>query len=538
MQQLKQPGECQAYTGNNSQVSVVLIEDHDLIRLSVRLSLESSGQVQVLGEARTGVSGVALAKDSNAQVVLMDLGLPEMDGIEATRLIKQTTSKKVVILTSHVDDRSVMSALEAGADGFVLKDTKTEDLLSALYSVAHGASWLEDSIARRLAGQLYPVLPSANIQLSEDEMRILLMIKSGLSIQEVAQELCLPVAGVHDTVTNVLRRTAKRESEAKENCSIPAVDLGDNFEFALICTRCRAKVVGSDECPDDGAPLTPDPLIGTQLTDRYLIVSLLGTGGNGSVYKAKHRYTGKTVAIKVLHADLAQSSDLVARFRQEAIAVASLEHENLVSVVDFGMTGEAVFYMVMDYLEGKSLVTMVREQGPLDYRKAVSIFMQVCEGVATAHEAGIIHRDLKPGNVHILSQEQKGSSVKVLDFGLAKVHGENNIVMTVPGEIFGSPAFMSPEQCRGQALDIRSDIYSMGCLMYQVLTGVVAFQAQSAPEVMYHQIYSQPLSFEDVHAGLNIPRLIEAVVMKCLEKDPNNRFQSMHQLKRALSMCA
>lgn len=536
MYQLQHSNAQTMNSGNHSKVSVMLIEDHDLVRLSVKLSLESSGQIKVIGEATTGTDGVALAKTCDAQVVLMDLGLPEMDGIEATRHIKSSTTKKVVILTSHIEENSVIAALEAGADGFLLKDTKTEDLLLALYSVAHGASWFEDSISRSVAAQMFPRLPHTDYNLTDQELRIIVMLKAGMGTQEIAHELCLPLVRVHDIITTILRRTAKGQASVSRNLLQGQSD--NQFEMAMICTRCKSLVENRMTCPEDGAELMADPLIGTQITDRYLLLSLLGTGGNGAVYKARHRYTEKIVAVKILHADLAQSGDLVARFRQEAIAIASLDHANLVSVIDFGVTGDGVFFMVMDYLDGKSLVSMIREQGPIDYRQALPIFTEVCEGVAAAHEAGIIHRDLKPGNVHVLNQGQKGSKVKVLDFGLAKVTGDHNIVMTVPGEIFGSPAFMSPEQCRGLRLDIRSDIYSMGCLMYQVLTGETAFSADSAPEVMYHQIYSQPAPFAEINPDHSVPHLLESIVMKCLEKDPNNRFQTMLELKKALSMCA
>lgn len=527
-------------TASDSKVSVLIVEDHDLVRLSVKLSLESSGQIEVIGEAANGADGVRLARNSDAQVVIMDIGLPELNGIDATRLIKEETDKKVIVLTSHADEKSIISALKAGADGFVLKDTKTEDLLLALYSVAHGASWLEDSIARKVASQLYPrfIRPANN--LSDQELRMMTMVKSGMSLNGVSQELCLPLSIIHDQVTAVLRRTAKSIEQEAAATEPRAVTEAHNIpcEPAMICCHCRSRVEGHKVCPEDGCQLIADPLIGTLLAERYQIISMLGTGGNGTVYKAQHCFTTKTVAVKVLHKDLSQNTDLINRFRQEAIAISSFDHANLVSVYDFGMTPDGFTYMVMDYLEGKSLINLIRDEGPLSYRKAVPIFEEICEGVAHAHEAGIIHRDLKPGNVHVLSATVKGGLVKVLDFGLAKMRGENNIVMTVPGEIFGSPAFMSPEQCRGQKLDIRSDVYSMGCLMYQTLTGETPFSAQSAPEVMYHQIYSQPAPFEEVASNLIIPRLLETVVMKCLEKNPVHRFQSMGELKRALNMCA
>ncbi|MDZ4837787.1 MAG: protein kinase [Candidatus Melainabacteria bacterium] len=523
---------------NSSVVKVIIVEDHDLVRLSVKLSLESTGRIQVLGEATTGTAGIELARHSDAQVVIMDIGLPDLDGIEATRQIKESTDKKVIMLTSHADEKSILSALKAGADGFILKDTKTEDLVSALCAVADGAAWLEDSIARKVATSLFP-RSAAKCVLTDKELKIMAMVTSGSTMVETARDLQLSVPDVHDQLTRALKKTALRKDEDTATSDMLVAVKDDEFEAALICKKCYLHIAGDLEfCPEDGTALTPDPLIGSVLTDRYTILSLIGTGGNGAVYKAKHRYTAKTVAVKVLHSDLSQSTELVNRFRQEAIAIANLDHPNLVSVIDFGMTTDGTTFMVMDYLEGKSLVTKIREDGPMDYRKAVPIFMEVCKGVERAHEAGIVHRDLKPGNVHVCSQEQKGGLVKVLDFGLAKVFGENNVVMTVPGEVFGSPAYMSPEQCRGQKLDKRTDVYSMGCLMYQVLSGETVFTAQSATEVMYHQIYTQPKPFSEIAPGLNIPLLIEMVVMKCLAKSESKRYQTMEDLHRALRMCA
>ncbi len=531
--------ECEQQNAFDSDaiVKVMIVEDHDLVRLSVKLSLESTGKIEVVGEATTGAAGINLARLSDAQIVIMDLGLPDFDGIEATRKIKDSTNKKVIVLTSHSDEKSIISALKAGVDGFVLKDTKTEDLALALISIASGNAWLEDSIAQTVSAALFP-RSAANCVLTDLELKIMAMVRGGLTMEDAAQRLQLHVFDVHKRLVNALRRTAHRIAEQEKASGLHLSVNDREFERALICKKCYLHVQGDLQyCPEDGTALEPDPLIGSLLTDRYMILSLIGTGGNGAVYKAKHRFTGKYFAIKVLHHDLSQCAELVNRFRQEAIAVAGLDHPNLVSVIDFGVTNDGVTFMVMDYLEGQSLVTLVRETGPLDYKQAVPIFVEVCKGVERAHQAGIIHRDLKPGNVHVCLNEQKGAQIKVLDFGLAKVHGENNIVMTVPGEIFGSPAFMSPEQCRGQKLDARADIYSMGCLMYQVLTGHTVFTAQSAPEVMYHQIYTQPRTFAEIAPNLNVPLLVEMVVMKCLAKSESKRYQSMEDLHRALNMC-
>ncbi len=518
---------------NDSAIPVVIIEDHDLIRLSVKLSLEKSGQIEVIGEAKTGTQGIELARCSEAKIVIMDLGLPEINGIDATRQIKESTSKKVVILTSHADEESVISALSAGADGYLMKDTKTEDFLLALYMVANGACWLEDSIARKAISHISPRMSFRNQSFTDLEYSIVTLVKSGLTLSEVACELCIPVSRVHELVTNLLRRTARTAIDYDKI----VIHNDDELEHVLVCSNCRQPTEGSSSCPKDGGRAIQDGHIGETIAERYRIVSLVGCGGNAAVYKARNRFTGKFVAIKILHYDLAQNSDFINRFRQEALAISSLDHPNVISVIDFGVNSEDTAYMVMEYLSGTSLLDLIKD-GILDYRKAIPIFLGICDGVAHAHEAGIVHRDLKPANIHILDRENRGALVKVLDFGLAKVAGDLNIVMTAPGEVFGSPAFMSPEQCRGQKIDMRSDIYSMGCLMHQTLTGEILFECQSAPEMMYHHIHTPAAKVSDVITMNNVPPLVESVILKCLEKDPDDRFQSIHELKRALSCCS
>jgi serine/threonine-protein kinase len=324
--------------------------------------------------------------------------------------------------------------------------------------------------------------------------------------------------------------------------NLAGVDEGDCLEKeitpVIICTHCRAQVDGSNVCPSDGCAVSADPFIGTQLNDRYIITSRIGAGGHGTVYRGKHRITGRHVAIKILHRDLARKHDQFNRFRQEAVALSSLDHRNLITIHDFGVTGDGLAYMIMDLLEGSSLVEIVKNNGPLPYRQALPVFREICAGVDRAHQSGIIHRDLKPGNVFISKTEHKGGRVKVLDFGLAKVEGKARVALTSPGEVFGSPAYMSPEQCRAESLDIRSDIYSMGCLMHQVLTGKPVFTADSAPELMYLHMFEEAKPCRAHNPDIDVPVVLEMVILKCLEKLPKERFQSMTELEAALSNCS
>ncbi len=308
------------------------------------------------------------------------------------------------------------------------------------------------------------------------------------------------------------------------------------------CTTCQrefdAEIV---ICPDDGTPLPAvlehEQLIGTVFADRYEIVSLIGEGGMGKVYKALHKLMKRMVAIKVVHPHLVSSAATLTRFQQESEAVSSLNHTNIVTVHDFGLVPRA--FLVMDYLDGVSLADLLESCDHLDLDRSLYIFVQICAGLAHAHRCGVVHRDLKPNNIMLINVDGKPDIVKVVDFGIAKLmlKGTADLVsknLTATGQICGSPLYMSPEQCLAKPMDARSDIYSLGCIMYRTLTGNQPILGQELIECLYNHVNVAPQSFQDTCAGLNLPQALEAIVMKCIEKAPQNRFQSMLDLKDAL----
>lgn len=308
------------------------------------------------------------------------------------------------------------------------------------------------------------------------------------------------------------------------------------------CVVCGKEVIGSERtvCDDDGgllAPIGREPQPGDVFADRYEIVGLIGDGGWGKVYKAQHKLMKRSVAIKVLLPHLVKSQQALKRFQQEARAASSLNHPNVMTVFDFGMTDDGLPFLVMDLLEGTSLSAALQELHYLPVDRALRIFVQVCEGLAHAHEKGVIHRDIKPNNLMLVNFIGQTDFVKIVDFGIAKLatptEGEGED-LTQTGEIFGSPMYMSPEQCRGKELDARSDIYSTGCVLYRCLAGRPAFAGRDAMECMFKQVHEQPIPFRDACPQFNLPAALEVIVLKALAKEPEDRFQHMIEFRDAL----
>jgi serine/threonine-protein kinase len=308
-----------------------------------------------------------------------------------------------------------------------------------------------------------------------------------------------------------------------------------------VCLSC-AKEYAPDMiiCPDDDTLLTPiltDTLIGTVLEDKYEIQEKLGTGGMGLVYKAKHLLMKRLVAIKLMLPQYASNAVALKRFQHEAQAASHLNHPNILTVYDFGVTPQGLPYLVMDLLEGTNLSSVLESDGYLRPTRAINIFAQTCSALAHAHQKNVIHRDLKPGNIMLVEYEGRKDWVQIVDFGMAKilqaVDGEKED-LTKAGEVFGSPMYMSPEQCMAKELDARSDIYSMGCVMYRTLTGKPAVQGSTAMECFNKHANGEPDAFASVCPEFNLSPNLESIVFKAMAKDPADRFQTMLELRDAL----
>jgi len=279
---------------------------------------------------------------------------------------------------------------------------------------------------------------------------------------------------------------------------------------------------------------------GTILADRYRIISIAGCGGMGLVYRVEQIFINKILALKTI--DRKNISDMaVRRFQHEARAAFAVSHANIVCVHDFGLLDEKTPFLVMDFVEGETLAQVIAHSGcGITPQQAIPIFIQVCFGLAAAHDVGIVHRDLKPSNIIIVKDAPIGveGSVKVVDFGIAKLtqhEGGEIQALTRTGEIFGSPLYMSPEQCKSGRVDHRSDVYSLGCVLFEALTGASPFIGDNAlTTMMLHQSEAAP-TLKQASLGNDFPPALETIVAKMLAKDPNDRFQNLGIAAHALA---
>lgn len=269
-------------------------------------------------------------------------------------------------------------------------------------------------------------------------------------------------------------------------------------------------------------------MIGHVFAKRYVINQKIGTGGMADVYEATDSVLDRPVAVKVLHPQFALEENFVARFRQEAQAVANLSHPNIVSVYDWG-SEDNTYFIVMEHLDGRDLKQVIEERGPLSPNVVIDISRQVASALAYAHKNEIIHRDIKPHNIFITTEGE----VKVTDFGIARTESSS---ITQTGAILGTAYYISPEQAKGRVATIQSDIYSLGIVMYEMLTGRVPFQGESPVAVATKHVHESPLSLRSIDP--DIPEALESVVLKAISKHPDDRFRSANELKQALSLAA
>jgi serine/threonine-protein kinase len=277
-----------------------------------------------------------------------------------------------------------------------------------------------------------------------------------------------------------------------------------------------------------------DPLIGQVIADRYRILSLLGRGGMGVVYKAEHVHIGKLVALKLLSGQLAGDPQTVRRFRREAQAVSTLRHPNTVQIFDFGQSARLA-YLVMEYLPGQDFGALILEQAPLSFVRVVKICAQVAASVAEAHERGIIHRDIKPENVMIVETPGQTDFVKVLDFGIAKLRDpEEHGPATQRGHILGTPYYMSPEQIRGDPYDHRVDVYALGAMMYKALAGVPPFVADTPMGVLTQHLNEPLIPLRERAGRDDLPDDADRIIARAMQKDPRARYATMQELRADL----
>ncbi len=309
------------------------------------------------------------------------------------------------------------------------------------------------------------------------------------------------------------------------------------------CPECGERFSrGSRFCAFDGTRLadappeesSDDPLVGQVVGGKYTVLRPIGEGGMGTVYEVRHTALDRRFALKALRPEIAQNAEHLQRFLLEAKAAAAIGHPSLVSVSDFGeceIRGRRVPFFVMEFLAGTSLAALLKKEKTLPPKRCARILADCAEALAAAHAAGVIHRDLKPDNIFLTGDA--GDVVKVLDFGVAKMQSVTKRLTKV-GMVFGTPHYMSPEQAAGKGIDHRADIYALGVILYECLAGRVPFEADTSMGVLTKQIFANPEPIERVIPDATALGALGPIVMRCLEKEPDDRFASMEELAAAL----
>jgi serine/threonine protein kinase len=284
-----------------------------------------------------------------------------------------------------------------------------------------------------------------------------------------------------------------------------------------------------------------DPLIGRVINDRFKVLSIIARGGMGKVYKAEQAPLGRIVALKVLQPNYNGDSDpeFHKRFFLEASIVSKLTHPNTVTLYDYGQSSDNVYFMAMEYLEGRTLHRLLREDAPLDPGRALHILVQACRALREAHGHGVIHRDLKPANLYLVRHDDDPDFVKVLDFGLLKRTDETaEEALTQTGLFMGSPKYMAPEQIRGERVSASTDVYSLGVILFEMLTGKVPFERSSSVNLLMAHVSDPVPALVEANPLVQVPSAVEEIVYRCLAKRPDERYASMDELIAAIKLAS
>jgi serine/threonine protein kinase len=282
----------------------------------------------------------------------------------------------------------------------------------------------------------------------------------------------------------------------------------------------------------DRPVIRKDTFIGRTIANRFVVESKIGAGGMGAVYRARQLGMDRDVAIKVLLQEFTANPLIIKRFHMEALAVSKLQHPNTIRIFDFGQTEDSQLFIAMEFLRGHSLEHELRENKSVAVNRVLHVISQVCGSLGEAHDKSIVHRDLKPDNIFLCPVGKDKDYAKVLDFGVAKLKSEDRKqgTLTEAGMVFGTPRYMSPEQCRSDSTDQRSDIYALGVIMYEMLTGRAPFEADNPLSILIMHVQDAVKPLDVVRPDLLIPAALQRAVYRCLEKNPDKRYASAHEL--------
>lgn len=502
--------------------TLVIVEDQQLLRLGLKIHLESLHCCSVIGEAGDGDTAIREILRLRPDVILLDLGLPGVDGIEVTWRVKQELPHtRIVIFTSHADAADVTAALGAGADGYCVKDAPIDQIGSAITAVARGEVWLDPTIASAVVATSIQqeTANESEFKLSTIEANILSLIGGHVDHNQIAQKLGIDSGAVETILRNLLSRLSTKPLRESDT------------DLAKQRHRLNSWLTAFVEQIDSGKIFA----------EKYLLQEMIGSGGLGAVFKAKHIYIERTVALKFLHPEVVQDPLAMRCFQREATAIANVQHSNIVTIYDFGISATNDPFLVMEFISGPSLSDILQDEGRLTVERALQLSIQICEGLAAAHDSGVVHCDLKPANI-LIRRENDKEVVKLVDFGLVQLlpRQKPNLQNQLTNKYFicGTPLYMSPEQCAGKPVDPRTDIYSFACMLFELVTGEPIFAGETPMELFAKHLEVMPPSISSVQIE-RLPDGLDGLMQSMLKKQPECRPQSKHEVARSLrEMCS
>ncbi len=307
-----------------------------------------------------------------------------------------------------------------------------------------------------------------------------------------------------------------------------------------VCATCDAEYADTERfCPRDGTALRSRgqsaDLVGSVIAERYHVLRKLGEGGMGQVYLVEHLRMRRKSAVKVMHPGMTTDADAISRFNREAANACQIDHPNVAAIYDFGESADGIVYLAMEFIEGESLARVVASRGALSAVRAADVTRQVADGLDAAHRHGIIHRDLKPDNILVGTHHDGRDRVKVVDFGISKAPLAEGQTVTHTGQIVGTPDYMSPEQLAGETLDQRSDIYSLAIVTFNMLTGALPFQSNSAQTSMLLRLTERPRRLSEARPDLAWPDDVQRVLDRAMDLDVARRYVAASEFASALS---
>lgn len=471
-----------------------------MIRMGIELAVQqvSNAKIAISTVAENGDQAIKKYVEEKPDVVLMDIRMPGMSGLEASRQIRAVDKNaKIIFLTNNDSIDDVFSAFSLGASGYCLKDVEPRTLIDFIQNANDGGI----SIDSRIAADMLRFLTAKDAM---PDLRATAQMYNGTRLNARDAEVLGQLV----------------QGSMSEKMSV-------NTKLSVI------NILNKIASLSDGELRATQDQVATDAAEKFEFIEMLGRGGMGTVYKARNKSNDSLVAVKIFKPTTTAAWQ---RFVQEASIMTKLSHSSVVKVFDFLLDSDGTANLVMELVDGPSLLNVIECGGAIVQKEAVPIFIQCADALEHLHRAGVIHRDIKPSNIILVCEDEVTIRPKIVDFGVSKsmtIGGVDRL--TLQGEVLGSPLYMSPEQCRGEDVTPLSDIYSMGCVMFEVLCGLPPFVGESYFETMtLHSRAPIPNLREWMNEKHNLSPELNRVIEKCLAKLPQDRYQSAEELATEL----